>query len=69
MEYKRETFFNLHAKFEELYNDAQVKVDMVAERILTLGGVPCHTFHDYNEHAKVPVEKVFRKIKRQLRLL
>ena len=50
-------FFDLHAKFEELYNDAQVKVDMIAERILTLGGVPYHTFHDYNEHAKVPVGK------------
>ncbi|NAS32880.1 DNA starvation/stationary phase protection protein [Flavobacteriaceae bacterium R38] len=50
-------FFDLHAKFEELYNDAQVKVDMIAERILTLGGTPFHTFHDYNENAQVPVGK------------
>lgn len=40
-------FFELHVKFEELYNDAQVKVDLLAERILTIGGKPLHTFEDY----------------------
>lgn len=40
-------FFELHAKFEELYNDLLVKVDEVAERILTLGYTPLHTFTDY----------------------
>jgi starvation-inducible DNA-binding protein len=40
-------FFELHLKFEELYNDAQLKVDLIAERVLTLGGVPLHTFEDY----------------------
>lgn len=40
-------FFELHVKFEELYNDAQLKVDLVAERILTIGGKPLHTFEDY----------------------
>ena len=29
-------FFVLHAKFEELYNDAAEKVDQIAERILML---------------------------------
>jgi starvation-inducible DNA-binding protein len=33
------------AKFEELYNDSQLKVDMIAERVLTLGGT--HAFEDY----------------------
>ena len=42
-----EKFFELHAKFEELYNDLVVKVDEVAERILTLGHTPLHTFSDY----------------------
>ena len=37
-------FFVLHAKFEELYNDAIEKVDEIAERILTLGGVPLHSY-------------------------
>ena len=40
-------FFELHAKFEELYNDLLLKVDEVAERILTLGYTPLHTFSDY----------------------
>jgi len=42
-----EKFFELHAKFEELYNDLLVKVDEIAERILTLGYTPLHTFTDY----------------------
>ncbi|WP_207896545.1 Dps family protein [Flaviaesturariibacter flavus] len=42
-----EKFFELHAKFEELYNDLLVKVDEIAERILTLGNTPLHTFQDY----------------------
>lgn len=44
---KGEKFFELHAKFEELYNDLLVKVDEIAERILTLGHTPLHTFNDY----------------------
>lgn len=40
-------FFDLHLKFEELYNDSQLKIDLIAERILTLGGTPLHTFEDY----------------------
>ena len=34
---KGKRFFDLHLKFEELYNDANIKVDEVAERVLTLG--------------------------------
>ncbi len=48
-------FFDLHVKFEELYNDANVKVDLLAERILTLGETPLHTFEDYAKFSKVPV--------------
>jgi starvation-inducible DNA-binding protein len=44
-----EKFFELHAKFEELYNDLLVKVDEVAERILTLGHTPLHSFTDYTK--------------------
>ncbi len=40
-------FFELHAKFEELYTDALVKVDEVAERILTLGHTPVHSYSAY----------------------
>lgn len=50
-------FFDLHVKFEELYTDANNKVDEIAERILTLGETPLHTFEDYMERAKVKVGK------------
>lgn len=46
-------FFELHLKFEELYNDLFVKIDEVAERILTLGYNPEHKFTDYIGTAKI----------------
>jgi starvation-inducible DNA-binding protein len=48
-----EHFFELHVKFEELYTDALVKIDEVAERILTLGHTPLHSFSDYLEHTSI----------------
>lgn len=54
---KGKSFFELHLKFEEFYTDSQEKIDLIAERILTLGGKPLHTFSDYIENAKVPVGK------------
>jgi starvation-inducible DNA-binding protein len=54
---KGNNFFELHVKFEEFYTDSQEKIDMIAERILTLGGTPLHTFSDYIKLAKVPVGK------------
>ncbi len=50
-------FFELHLKFEELYNDAVIKVDEIAERILTLGGEPLHTFTDYLKASNIAEEK------------
>jgi len=44
---KGKEFFELHLKFEEFYNDAVIKIDEIAERILTLGGEPLHSFTDY----------------------
>ena len=54
---KGKRFFDLHIKFEELYTDANIKVDEIAERVLTLGETPLHTFDDYTKAAKVPVGK------------
>jgi starvation-inducible DNA-binding protein len=54
---KGQSFFELHVKFEELYTDAQEKIDLIAERILTLHGNPLHTFEDYLKHSKVAVGK------------
>jgi len=44
---KGDKFFELHLKFEELYNDALIKIDEIAERILTLGYTPLHSYTDY----------------------
>ena len=54
---KGKNFFELHVKFEEFYTDSQVKIDEIAERILTLQGRPLHTFEDYMNLASVPVGK------------
>lgn len=50
-------FFDLHVKFEELYNDAQLKIDMIAERVLTLGSTPLHTFEEYIANNRLEVGK------------
>ncbi|HAS62287.1 MAG TPA: DNA starvation/stationary phase protection protein [Vibrio sp.] len=56
---KGQQFFELHVKFEEIYTDLQIKIDELAERILTLGHTPNHSFSRYlesselNEHENV----------------
>jgi starvation-inducible DNA-binding protein len=52
-----EKFFELHLKFEELYTNLLLKVDEVAERILTLGGTPLHTFDDYRALSSIKAVK------------
>lgn len=54
---KGEKFFELHQKFEELYTNFLLKVDEVAERILSLGGTPLHSFEDFGKVAKIKVVK------------
>ncbi|MFN6944257.1 MAG: Dps family protein [Cytophagaceae bacterium] len=50
---KGDKFFELHAKFEELYNDLVLKNDELAERILTLGHTPLHSYTSYLQHSEV----------------
>lgn len=50
---KGKKFFELHIKFEELYNNLFEKIDEVAERILTLGFTPEHTYSKYFEQAEI----------------
>lgn len=52
---KGKRFFDLHLKFEELYNDSQLKIDLIAERILTLDTTPLHTFEDYIKYNKLEI--------------
>ena len=54
---KGEHFFSLHEKFEELYTDLQLQIDEIAERILTLGGVPFHAYSDFSENASIKEDK------------
>jgi starvation-inducible DNA-binding protein len=54
---KGEKFFELHIKFEELYNDLVLKIDEVAERILTLGYTPQHNYSEYKKAAKITESK------------
>lgn len=46
-------FFELHLKFEEIYNDSLIKIDEIAERILTLGTTPMHTFSGYLQSSSI----------------
>jgi len=46
-------FFELHVKFEELYNDLFLKIDEVAERVLTLGFSPNHAYEDYQKTSDI----------------
>ncbi|MEM9326070.1 MAG: DNA starvation/stationary phase protection protein [Bacteroidota bacterium] len=50
-------FFELHRKFEELYTEALQTIDELAERILTIGGQPMHTFTDYTETSTLKAHK------------
>ena len=54
---KGDKFFELHVKFEELYNDLFIKIDEIAERILTLGHTPLHSYEDYLAHASIEAAK------------
>ncbi|WP_425392977.1 Dps family protein [Ekhidna sp.] len=46
-------FFELHAKFEELYTEALENIDEIAERILTIGGRPDHALETYLEKSNI----------------
>ncbi|MEM9686490.1 MAG: Dps family protein [Bacteroidota bacterium] len=50
-------FFELHLKFEELYNDSLIKIDEIAERILTLGFTPLHNHSEYVRVSKIKEAK------------
>jgi starvation-inducible DNA-binding protein len=43
---KGKHFFTLHAKFQELYNEAAAYIDELAERVLAIKGKPVATMKD-----------------------
>jgi len=50
---KGQHFFTLHEKFEEFYNEANEHIDVLAERILSIGGTPVSTLKAIMELASV----------------
>ncbi|MGX6443092.1 Dps family protein [Neobacillus sp. K501] len=46
-------FFTLHAKFEELYDEAAETIDELAERLLSIGGKPISTLREYIQFATI----------------
>ena len=54
---KGSDFFTLHLKFEELYDGLVLKIDEIAERILTLGYTPRHNFSDYQKLSTIQESK------------
>lgn len=46
-------FFDLHNKFEEMYDDAKLKIDEIAERILTLRFQPVSNFSAYLKNSNL----------------
>ncbi|WP_394239492.1 Dps family protein [Niallia oryzisoli] len=50
---KGQHFFTLHEKFEEFYNEANEHIDVLAERILSIGGTPVSTLKAIIELASV----------------
>lgn len=50
---KGENFFELHAKYEELYTRTQLIIDEIAERILSIEAEPLHTYASYLEYSSL----------------
>jgi len=50
---KGDNFFELLERFEELYSDLFLKVDELAERVLTIGGKPVHAYTEYLKQSEI----------------
>ena len=50
---KGHAFFVLHVKLEEIYEDLSNKIDEVAERILSIGFTPKHSYTTYRDLAEI----------------
>ncbi|MEH7238914.1 Dps family protein [Bacillus sp. JJ1562] len=50
---KGSQFFTLHVKFEELYNEAAVHIDELAERLLAISGQPVATMKEILELSSI----------------
>jgi starvation-inducible DNA-binding protein len=64
-----QNFFELHAKFEELYNAANLGIDETAERILTLGERPYSSFSEYIENSEIKEAKNIQDAKKMVEII
>lgn len=46
-------FFELHEKFESMYNQAYKNIDEIAEKIRLFGQKPLGTFYEYIQHSDI----------------
>ena len=61
-----QNFFELHAQFEDLYNDARLKIDEIAERILTLRHRPLSKMSDYLKKSDIKEPKAITEDKKMV---
>lgn len=47
------SFFDLHKLFEEYYNEAKKQIDVIAERILTIGHKPDGSLYKYLDNTEI----------------
>ncbi|MFB9212148.1 Dps family protein [Echinicola jeungdonensis] len=69
-------FFDLHEKFEELYNEAFENIDLIAERIRVFGMTPFSLIREYLENAEikevgtdVPSDEMVKEVLRDFEIL
>ncbi|UKS26385.1 DNA starvation/stationary phase protection protein [Paenibacillus sp. HWE-109] len=54
---KGENFFTLHIKFEELYTEVSLHLDVIAERMLALRAIPTATLKQHLDTASIKEAK------------
>jgi starvation-inducible DNA-binding protein len=62
-------FFELHAKFEELYTAANLAVDEIAERILTLGERPYSSYAEYIDNSGIKEAKQVKEAMKMVEIV
>ncbi len=64
---KGENFFTLHVKFQELYTEAALHLDTIAERMLSLRTLPTATLEEQLQLSSIKEATVMKMHKRWLR--
>ena len=66
---KGREFFELHLKFEEIYNALVIQIDEIAERILTLEGILIHSYTNNVKYSLVEESVNIKDGKEALKLI